>query len=65
MWNQILELGYIDNESVWLEILQDRNQTVHTYDQKFAQQMCDRIKTKYLPEFKKLLATLQLEGKKK
>ena len=35
--------GFIDNESEWLSILKDRNLTVHTYDEKTAREIFQRL----------------------
>lgn len=40
--------GFIKNESLWLNMLQDRNLTVHTYDDALADKVFERIKT-YVP----------------
>lgn len=53
------QLGLLKEESIWLKIIEDRNLTVHTYDQKFAMEMCARIGKSYFPEFKGLLALLK------
>ncbi len=50
--------GLIQNESVWLEILSDRNLTVHTYDKKLAREVSDRIAQNYMAEFEFLLQSL-------
>ena len=38
----------INNEQLWLQMLEDRNITSHTYDEDLADQIFDRIKT-YVP----------------
>ncbi len=43
----------IDNEEIWVQMLLDRNMTSHTYDQKLANEIYQRIR-KYVPELKKL-----------
>ncbi|HBY20299.1 MAG: nucleotidyltransferase [Clostridiales bacterium GWE2_32_10] len=53
--------GIIDNGTVWLEALDSRNRTVHTYDQEFAIDMKDEILNMYYPEFKKLYKKLREE----
>ena len=35
--------GFIDDESEWLSILRDRNLTVHTYDEKNAREIFQRL----------------------
>jgi nucleotidyltransferase substrate binding protein (TIGR01987 family) len=44
------QLGYLLEEKVWLDMIQDRNLTVHTYDETFAKEMVDRIKLQYISE---------------
>ncbi len=41
-------LGWIDDENVWLAMIQDRNLTVHTYNEVFAQAMVGRIRNDYV-----------------
>lgn len=47
-------VSLIDNESVWIQMLTDRNMTSHTYDEKLADEIYDRIKN-YVPELNKLM----------
>ena len=53
---EILQLAYsaglIDQEQIWLQMLQDRNMTVHTYDEEYADKVYDRIKG-YCPFLRK------------
>ena len=49
------EFDYVKDESLWLQIIQDRNLAVHTYNQDLADQLVDHIKTSYLIEFIRLL----------
>jgi len=37
----------IDDETIWLSMLRDRNQTSHTYDEELAEAIYIRIKTYY------------------
>lgn len=59
---EVFEAGFdsrmIDRADVWPKIMKDRNLTVHTYDQKFAAEMVERIRTEYLPEFQSLFKKL-------
>lgn len=48
------QLGVISEEKSWLKMIEDRNATVHTYDQEFAKEMIERIIQIYLPLFKKI-----------
>lgn len=36
--------GYIENADIWLEMLEDRNMTAHTYDPDIAQQVYESAK---------------------
>lgn len=40
--------GLITDESIWIDMINDRNATVHTYDEEFANAMYERIKA-YTP----------------
>jgi hypothetical protein len=53
--------SFIDAESAWLAVIEDRNLTVHTFDETLAQQMATRIATPYLPAFDAFLVRLQAE----
>lgn len=44
--------NWLSNESEWLNMLKDRNQTSHTYKHELALQVYDRIK-QYCPEMRK------------
>lgn len=45
------QTDYIDNEEVWLSILEDRNLTSHIYNENQAKTIYDRIISKYIKEF--------------
>lgn len=55
---QILKLAYsagiLNNEEIWLEILNDRNILSHVYDSNKVQSTIVKIKEKYLSAFKSL-----------
>ncbi|HJD57784.1 MAG TPA: nucleotidyltransferase substrate binding protein [Rickettsia endosymbiont of Ceroptres masudai] len=46
--------GIINDESLWIYMLTDRNMTSHTYDKKLADEIYSRIRN-YVPELKQLL----------
>lgn len=54
-------IGLIDNESLWVQMLNDRNMTVHTYNEKLADEIYQRIKD-YVPELKKLIDRIKAEN---
>jgi nucleotidyltransferase substrate binding protein (TIGR01987 family) len=49
--------GWIENESIWLVMLEDRNRASHTYDEKLAEQLYGRLPD-YLDPFRGLLEIL-------
>ena len=56
---EAFKAGWTPDAVVWKEILDDRNRTVHTYDETFAREMCARIATTHIPAFETLLAKLK------
>ena len=52
------QAGLIQNEKLWLDMIEDRNETVHTYDQASAERVFQEIKKRYYPAF--LDITLEL-----
>lgn len=53
----------IDDEQIWLSILDDRNSTSHVYKQELALQVFERIKT-YYPIMEKTYQNLKTRYKK-
>ena len=53
------KVGLIEDEKVWLKILEDRNLSVHTYDFSTSRAIFEKIKTLYLDAFEKLLQRLK------
>ena len=48
-FKQAFQAGLLDNGHVWLEALQDRNLTVHTYEEKIALAVEKKIREAYFP----------------
>jgi len=46
-------------ENLWLEMLEDRNMTSHTYKEDVANEVLERIVKNYLPAFQSLLEKMQ------
>jgi nucleotidyltransferase substrate binding protein (TIGR01987 family) len=42
-WKALLRLAWIQDEHLWLDMLNDRNQTSHTYNQEVAQRIYGRL----------------------
>lgn len=49
---------WIDDEGLWLQMLEDRNDTSHTYDEALAQTIYHRIHG-YMPELTRIHSLLQ------
>jgi nucleotidyltransferase substrate binding protein (TIGR01987 family) len=43
------EVGLIENGHIWMELITDRNLTVHTYDEQKATELENIIRVKYFP----------------
>lgn len=50
--------GWIDDEPIWLAMLEDRNRASHTYDEKLAEQLYGRLPD-YLDPFRSLMEKLE------
>ncbi|WP_439488037.1 nucleotidyltransferase substrate binding protein [Algoriphagus sp.] len=53
------EMGTLENGHDWMDLLQDRNLTAHTYDEQKASDMEQLISNKYFPLLKALLDTFK------
>jgi nucleotidyltransferase substrate binding protein (TIGR01987 family) len=51
---QAFKTGLIQNGEVWMNMIQSRNLTSHTYDEATAPQIASAIRTSYFSEFEKL-----------
>ena len=48
------QTNLIGDESGWVEMIEDRNLTVHAYNEGFARELAGRIRDRYLPLFTEL-----------
>lgn len=59
---EVLRTGYrsqlINDETVWIKMLNDRNQTSHSYNHDLAEEIYHRIKTIYYPLLQKTYTEL-------
>jgi nucleotidyltransferase substrate binding protein (TIGR01987 family) len=55
---QAFQLGWLSDEGAWLSLLDDRNQTSHTYDSATALVIYQRIVAQHLPLFLALQGVL-------
>lgn len=42
-WRVALQLGWIEDDTVWLDMLDDRNRTSHTYNEQTAEEIFARL----------------------
>ncbi|MCG7337435.1 nucleotidyltransferase substrate binding protein [Sporosarcina sp. ACRSM] len=45
------QVGWLQNEQAWLQMLKDRNETSHAYDEEMARRILENI-NRYFPEMK-------------
>ena len=60
-FREAFSYGLLTEEEVWVQMVQDRNLSVHTYNQELANQLYSRL-PRYLPAFHQLLGELQSSG---
>lgn len=53
--------GIIEDGNGWIDMLDDRNITSHTYDEDDARMICERIEKEHFVRLAKLLATIEGE----
>jgi nucleotidyltransferase substrate binding protein (TIGR01987 family) len=59
----IFKKAYVNNlisdELVWISLLEDRNSTAHIYNEKLADEIADRIVSKYVGAIGELVENLE------
>ena len=45
------QLGLVDDGALWMDMLQSRNKTSHTYNEETAQEICSAVIKEYYPAF--------------
>lgn len=59
---QAFQSGYIQEGDLWLQALNDRNLTTHTYDEETALSVANNIQTSYFPLLKALHTWLEIQA---
>ncbi len=56
-----LQVGFIPpaEEAVWIDMMKDRSLTSHTYHERLAEEIVQRIRTSYFPIFKVTIARVE------
>lgn len=57
---EAFRIGWIESETVFLDMLEDRNKTSHIYDKETSEEIFGRIKNKYLPAIEGVLNRLKV-----
>jgi nucleotidyltransferase substrate binding protein (TIGR01987 family) len=57
---QAFKIGWLGEEKVFLDMLEDRNKTSHIYDKETSEEIFERIKTTYLLAMENLLERLKM-----
>jgi len=60
-FREAFSYGLLTEEEDWVQMLQDRNLSVHTYNEELANQLYSRL-PRYLPAFRQLLGEMQPSG---
>lgn len=58
-FRESFKIGLIEDEEVFLDILEDRNRTSHTYDKNVSEEIYSRIKSTYFSAMNKVLDKLK------
>lgn len=48
---EAFKVGLVENGDIWMEMIQSRNRTSHTYNQDLAKKIADRVINAYFPTF--------------
>lgn len=56
---EAFRLSLIENGEVWMQMIESRNRSSHTYDRNIADKIAADIRESYYPEFVKLRTTLE------
>ncbi len=57
------QVGWLQNEQAWLQMLKDRNETLHAYDEEMARRILQNI-VGYYPEMKNTFQQLEQKYRK-
>jgi nucleotidyltransferase substrate binding protein (TIGR01987 family) len=60
VYTKAFQLGYVESEKIWIEMIEHRNQTAQVYDESSAQVIVAKVKSDYLNAFQKLAISLGL-----
>lgn len=61
-FREAFSYGLLTEEKAWIEMVQDRNVSVHTYDEETANRLYARL-PRYLPAFRQVLRELEQSGR--
>lgn len=55
-----IKMGWIENEQLWMDMIEDRNITIHTYDGTYSRTVVNDLPV-FLDSFEKLLQTMKIK----
>jgi nucleotidyltransferase substrate binding protein (TIGR01987 family) len=58
-FKQAVKTGLISDESIWMEMIEDRNFLVHTYSSEDSRYVFENVKKKYLKGFESLIKAIK------
>lgn len=56
---EAFKLDLIDDGECWMDMIRDRNRSVHTYNQETAQAIADNIRQRFFAQFERLQQTME------
>lgn len=59
-FKQAYKMGIIQDEAVWIKLLESRNLTTHTYNEELAESIYRDIVNLYVPEFARAIQVIKL-----
>ncbi len=58
-FEEAFKAGLLEGNSIWKEIIEDRNLSVHVYDKAMATRLYEKIKSNYVEIFEKTLSKIK------
>lgn len=59
VFSKAFQLGFIDNQTVWLAMIESRNQTAHVYSEQDAIQILEALRRDFIDQFRSLAMLVQ------
>jgi nucleotidyltransferase substrate binding protein (TIGR01987 family) len=59
-FRKAFQLGLVEDGNLWMDMLQSRNKTTHTYNEETAREICQAVTEDYYPAFARLIEKLNV-----